>query len=125
MTTSLRQQIVTSRLPMPIYRNEELDQLRILRAAGLVVAALPDPGGFAGPFGEGLAAQVLTVTQKGREELDRFEYPGARAPLWRQRMPRIFTRHRTTPPSSSNSSSARCSSAAPDLLPFSAARGIA
>jgi hypothetical protein len=43
MTTSLLQQIVTSRLPMTIYRNEELDQLRILRAAGLVVAALPDP----------------------------------------------------------------------------------
>jgi len=40
---NLLQQIATSRLPMPIYRNEELDQLRILRAAGLVVAGLPDP----------------------------------------------------------------------------------
>ncbi|WP_395347286.1 hypothetical protein [Variovorax sp. UC122_21] len=43
MTMNLLQQIAASRLPMPIYRNEEIDQLRILRAAGLVVAVLPDP----------------------------------------------------------------------------------
>jgi redox-regulated HSP33 family molecular chaperone len=107
MTMNLLQQIATSRLPISIYRNEEIDQLRILRAAGLVVAVLPDRSDSPGRSGEGLAAQVLAVTQKGREELARFGYPGARAPLWRERMPRIFTRHRTTPPSSSTSSSAR------------------
>lgn len=36
-------------------------------------------------------AQVLAITQKGREELAKFRYPESPAPRWRFRMPRIKT----------------------------------
>ena len=97
MTMNLLRQIATSRLPISFYRTEDIDQVRILRAAGLVVALIPAPSNPLTLSGDGLAAQVLAVTQKGREELARFDYPEARPPLWRKRMPRIFTRHRWPP----------------------------
>lgn len=94
MTMNLLRQIATSRLPISFYRTEDIDQVRILRAAGLVVALIPAPSNPLTLSGDGMAAQVLAVTQKGREELAKFNYPEAKPPLWRKRMPRIFTKHR-------------------------------
>jgi hypothetical protein len=97
MTMNLLRQIASSRLPVSFYRTEDIDQVRILRAAGLVVALIPAPSNPLTLSGDGLAAQVLAVTQKGREELAKFDYREAPPPLWRKRMPRIFTKHRWPP----------------------------
>jgi hypothetical protein len=97
MTMNLLRQSASSRLPVPSYRTVDIDQVRILRAAGLVVALIPAPSNLLTLSGDGLAAQVLAVTQKGREELARFDYPEAWPPLWQKRMPRIFTKHRWPP----------------------------
>ena len=43
MTMNLLKQIAGSRLPVTFYRSEDIDQVRILRAAGLVVALVPSP----------------------------------------------------------------------------------
>lgn len=89
MTMNLLKQIAGSRLPMTLYRAEDIDQVRILRAAGLVVALVPSHSECASRSPS--AAQVLAVTQKGREELARFAYPESPPPRWRFRMPRIKT----------------------------------
>jgi len=105
MTMNLLRQIATSRLPISFYRTEDIDQVRILRAAGLVVALVPAPSEPLTLSGGSSAAQVLAVTQKGREVLAEFNYPEeARAPLWRWRMPRIITRHRKSSRSSAEQS---------------------
>ena len=97
MTMNLLKQIASSRLPVLFYRNEDIDGVRVLRAAGLVVALVPSPSDPAGRSGPHPAAQVLAVTQKGREELAKFDYPQTRPSRWRLRMPRIktaiFSRH--------------------------------
>lgn len=96
MTMDLLKQIASSRLPISFYRTEDIDRIRILRAAGLIVALVPaDP---LAPSGSTVAAQVLAVTQKGREELMRFNYPELQSSSshWRVRMPRIVSRHRST-----------------------------
>lgn len=95
MTMNLLRQIATSRLPISFYRTEDIDQVRILRAAGLVVALVPAPSDPLTCSGDATAAQVLAVTQKGREELAKFNYPKAWPPLWRKRMPRIVTRQQS------------------------------
>jgi len=92
MTMNLLRQIASSRLPMSLYRSEDIDQVRVLRSAGLVVALVPAPTGPLAMSGSVHAAQVLAVTQKGREELAKFSYPESRPPHWRNRMPRITTR---------------------------------
>lgn len=94
MTMDLLKQIATSRLPISFYRAEDIDRIRILRAAGLIVALVPAPSDSLALSGGAGAAQVLAVTQKGREELMQFSYPELRPPRWRMRMPRIVTRHR-------------------------------
>jgi hypothetical protein len=104
MTMDLLRQIATSRLPISFYRTEDIDQVRILRAAGLVVALVPAPSEPLTLSGGSSAAQVLSVTQKGREVLAEFNYPEARAPLWRKRMPRFITRHRDSSKSSAEQS---------------------
>jgi hypothetical protein len=85
MAMNLLRQIAGSRLPMPFYRKEDIDGVRVLRAAGLVVALIR-PASTDGSLAE---AQVLAITQKGREELAKFGYPESRALRWRFRMPRI------------------------------------
>ncbi len=65
MTMNLLRQIASSRLPVSFYRTEDIDQLRILGAAGLVVALIPAPSNPLTLSGDGLGAQVLAVTQKG------------------------------------------------------------
>ncbi|QNK67191.1 hypothetical protein [Variovorax sp. PAMC26660] len=89
MTMNLLKQIAGSRLPVSFYRTEDIDQVRLLRAAGLVIALVPSPSEPVSLSGSPSAAQVLAVTQKGREELAKFGYPETRPPRWRFRMPRI------------------------------------
>jgi hypothetical protein len=75
MTMNLLRQIAGSRLPVTFYRTEDIDGVRLLRAAGLVVALVPSPSDPLALSGEPSAAQVLAITQKGREELVAFSYP--------------------------------------------------
>ena len=89
MTMNLLKQIAGSRLPVTFYRDEDIDGVRVLRAAGLVVALVPSPSTPLSLSGSPSAAQVLAVTQKGREELAKFSYPESRPPRWRNRSPRI------------------------------------
>ncbi|KIQ35266.1 hypothetical protein RT97_04975 [Variovorax paradoxus] len=90
MTMNLLKQIAGSRLPVTFYRTEDIDQVRVLRAAGLVVALVPSPSSPLSLSGSPTAAQVLAITQKGREELAQINhYPEPRPPRWRHRLPRI------------------------------------
>ncbi|CAA2110535.1 hypothetical protein [Variovorax paradoxus] len=89
MTMNLLKQIAGSRLPLTFYRTTDIDQVRVLRAAGLVVAMVPSPAHASS--GSPSVAQVLAITQKGREELAKVNYPESRSPRWRLRMPRIKT----------------------------------
>ena len=92
MTMHLLQQIAGSRLPATFYRQDDIDGVRVLRDAGLVVALFMTSTSLRSGSRTPPAAQVLAVTQKGREELARFSYPTAPSPLWRGRMPRIKPR---------------------------------
>lgn len=68
MTANLLTLIATSRLPMTFHRTEEIDQVRILQAAGLVIALVPAPSDPLVMGGVPTAAQVLAITEKGQEE---------------------------------------------------------
>ena len=70
MTTNLLTLIATSRLPMVFHRPEEIDQVRILQAAGLVIAIVPAPSDPLVMGGVPTAAQVLAMTEKGRYEAE-------------------------------------------------------
>ncbi|WPG40166.1 hypothetical protein [Variovorax sp. EBFNA2] len=94
MAMNLLKQIAGSRLPVSFYRTEDIDQVRLLRAAGLVVALVPAPSNALTLSGAASAAQVLAITQKGREELAKFSYPEPRPARWRQRSSRLFAQHR-------------------------------
>ena len=94
MAMNLLKQIAGSRLPVSFYRTEDIDQVRLLSAAGLVVALVPAPSNSLRLSGSASAAQVLAITQKGREELAKFSYPESRPARWRQRSSRLFARHR-------------------------------
>lgn len=109
MTMNLLKQIAGSRLPVSFYRTEDIDQVRLLRAAGLVIALVPSPSKPVSLSGSPSAAQVLAITQRGREELAAFGYPQSRPPRWRFRMPRI-------------KSAARASSLGPAPTPHETAR---
>lgn len=89
MTMNLLKQIAGSRLPVSFYRTEDIDGVRLLRAAGLVTALVPSPSDPVSLSGGPLAAQVLAITQKGREELSRFDYPESRPSRWRFWRPQI------------------------------------
>lgn len=106
MTMNLLKQIAGSRLPVTFYRTEDIDQVRVLRAAGLVVALVPSPSDSLSLSGAASAAQVLAITQKGREELAKFNYPDSSAPRWRSRSPRFTARLRSFARGSSQAASA-------------------
>jgi hypothetical protein len=76
MPMDLLKQIAASRLPMSFRTPKEIDEVRILRQAGLVIAFVPAPADPLKLSGAEPAAQVLAVTEKGREELARIHYPG-------------------------------------------------
>ncbi|MDN8617991.1 hypothetical protein [Variovorax ginsengisoli] len=75
MPMNLLAVIASSRMPMSFRLPEEIDKVRILRTAGLVIACVRGPGD---PFtlgGPERAAQVLAITEKGQEELARSRLP--------------------------------------------------
>jgi len=79
MTMNLLKHLASSRLPKSVTSPEDIDKVRILRAAGLVIAFVPAPSDPLTLSGPERAAQVLAITRKGREELQRFRYPDAHA----------------------------------------------
>lgn len=89
MTMNLLKQIASSRLPVTFYREADIDGVRLLRAAGLVVALVPSPSDPIALSGSPTAAQVLALTPKGREELARFDHPRSR-PV-HARIPKVRT----------------------------------
>ncbi|MDH6594975.1 hypothetical protein M2165_004864 [Variovorax sp. TBS-050B] len=76
MPMELLKQIAASRLPVSFRTPKEIDEIRILRQAGLVIAFVPAPADPLKLAGAEPAAQVLAITEKGREELARIHYPG-------------------------------------------------
>ena len=66
--------------PLPaICRGEEIDAVRLLRAAGLVVALTPLEGAIPTHL-EGDHAVVMSITPKGLEELHSFAPPFSSSP---------------------------------------------
>ncbi|OUM03729.1 hypothetical protein [Variovorax sp. JS1663] len=80
MSLKLLRQIAASRLPVLFYRPEDIDKVRTLCSAGLVIAMVPDARGPLDFSAKAAAAQVLAVTHKGLEELAAFSYPTAARP---------------------------------------------
>ncbi len=80
MPMDLLKQIAASRLPVSFRTPKEIDEVRILRQAGLVIAFVPAPADPLKLSGAEPTAQVLAVTEKGREELARIHYPGEQPP---------------------------------------------
>ncbi|RZL87460.1 MAG: hypothetical protein EOP82_26230 [Variovorax sp.] len=64
-------QLAGSPLPATFRTSKEIDQVKLLRAAGQVIA-LTNTTTLSGIAD----AQVLAITQRGREELARFSPPG-------------------------------------------------
>lgn len=87
MAMNLLRQLAASRLPVTVTSATEVDEVKILRAAGLVIALTPTPADPLTLSGIGPAAQVLAVTQKGWEELGKFPYPGSPSPSRRPPVP--------------------------------------
>jgi hypothetical protein len=76
MAMDMLRQLAGSPLPATFRTPAEIDQIKLLRAAGLVIALTPAPSDPLTLAGTSDAAQVLAITEKGREELARYEYPG-------------------------------------------------
>ncbi|MDM0117976.1 hypothetical protein QTI66_38475 [Variovorax sp. J22R133] len=70
MAIDLLKHIASSPMPMYFRLPEDIEKVRILRAAGLVIAFIPRETGDA-PIARvsGREAEVYAVTQKGRETL--------------------------------------------------------
>lgn len=71
MTMSLLRQIASTPSPTSFHRPQDIEAVRALRAAGLIIALTPSPGGLLSMSGPAEAAQVLALTQQGREELSK------------------------------------------------------
>ena len=56
-------------LPCSVYDLAEIDNLRVLRAAGMIMAFLPPPDHLPRGALSQKPAQVLAITRKGREAL--------------------------------------------------------
>lgn len=72
MSVQFLRQIASAPLPRSFTAADDIDAVRILRQAGLVLALIAEP-----PEG---CAKVLAITEKGKSELLRFHYPEARQP---------------------------------------------
>ncbi len=76
MAMDLLRQLAGSSLPATFRTPAEIDKIKLLRAAGLVIALTPASPSALTLSGTADAAQVLAITEKGREELARFSLPG-------------------------------------------------
>ena len=98
MAMDMLRQLAGSSLPATFRTSDEIDKIKLLRAAGLVIAGLvialtPAPSNALTLSGTTDAAQVLAITEKGREELAKFSLPGdappmqpARASWWKAKL---------------------------------------
>lgn len=78
MAMDLLKQLASSPLPAYFRSPEDIDKIRLLRGAGLVrafVSTEHDAGRAAVPR---QAAQVIAITQKGRDALQEAGYPEGR-----------------------------------------------
>lgn len=75
MSTEMLKQIAASRLPLVMSSPKDVDAVLKLRAAGFVLALVPSAADIEKMPGLRVV-QVLAVTQKGCEELQRVRYPG-------------------------------------------------
>lgn len=71
MSLEFLRQVAATPLPRSFNARQDVDAIRILRQAGLVLAMVDEPPEF--------GARVLAITEKGRSELLRFHYPEASA----------------------------------------------
>lgn len=87
MSVEFLREIAATPLPKSFHAAKDMDAIRILSQAGLVLALVNDP--------PEASARVLAVTKKGHEELLRFHYPEnhrtRRADFW---LPRAAQRAR-------------------------------
>ncbi|MBS0454249.1 MAG: hypothetical protein JSS14_23355 [Proteobacteria bacterium] len=103
MAMDMLRQLAGSSLPATFRTSEEIDKIKLLRAAGLVIALTPTPSNALTLSGTTDAAQVLAITEKGREELAKFSLPGdappvqpARASWWKAKLnAKVNTRRET------------------------------
>ncbi|MDN8618779.1 hypothetical protein [Variovorax ginsengisoli] len=70
MSVELLRQIAASPLPKSFTAAEDVNAVKILRQAGLVLALVDEP--------PERGARVLAITEKGNAELLRFHYPEVR-----------------------------------------------
>jgi hypothetical protein len=87
MAMDMLRELASARLPATFRTATEIDKIKLLRAAGLVIALTSASSGTSD------AAQVLAITEKGREELAKFSLPGettsmqpARASWWKAKL---------------------------------------
>ena len=76
MAMDMLRQLAGSPLPATFRTAAEIDQIKLLRAAGLVIALTPAASEPPTLSGRSDAAQVLAITEKGREELAKCTLPG-------------------------------------------------
>lgn len=69
MSVEFLRQLAASPLPTSLTARNDVDAVRILRQAGLVLALVDEP--------PERGARVLAITEKGNSELLRFHYPEA------------------------------------------------
>ena len=84
MAMDLLKRLASSPLPADLRSPEDIDKVRLLRAAGLVLASLPADRDAKGGLALQQTGQVLAITPKGCEALEEVGYPtgqlGAVAP---------------------------------------------
>ncbi|MDM0115969.1 hypothetical protein QTI66_27725 [Variovorax sp. J22R133] len=69
MAIDLLKHIASSPMPMYFRSHEDIEKVRALRAAGLVIAFVPPDTDAPMARASGREAEVYAVTQKGRETL--------------------------------------------------------
>jgi hypothetical protein len=103
MAMDMLRQLAGAPLPATFRTSAEIDKIKLLRAAGLVIALTPAPSNALTFPGMTDAAQVLAITEKGREELAKFSLPGdapsmqpARASWWKAKLNATVNARRAT-----------------------------
>ncbi|MGK6310211.1 hypothetical protein [Variovorax sp. DT-64] len=71
MSLEFLRQVAATPLPQSFNDGKDVDAVKILRQAGLVIALVDEPHRG--------AARVLAITEKGRAELLHFHYPDERS----------------------------------------------
>ena len=100
MAMDMLRQLAASPLPATFRTAAEIDQIKLLRAAGLVIALTPAPSESSTHSGPSDTAQVFAITEQGRQELARYALPGdmpaphAPSSWWRSKLNAVANLHR-------------------------------